>query len=216
MGKKGKGKKGKKGAKGKGSKKKDKKQEDKEPPAPPELNVFVYFRRKNLTLALETYAEETIKDLKIQVATIIRQFAEDITLFSMLGKEPEEMEEIAKPDEDKKKQEGSRGRGKDAKKEKTERRESPPKGPVHKTLSSYGYNSTTANLFMPAVIGISYRGDDGTEFEKLDITPYSQFPVIPEEIKMHLRNYVPPPPPPAPKKKGGGGGGKSTTKVQQQ
>jgi len=210
--KKGKGKKGKKGGKGKGSKKKDKKQQE-EPPPPPELNVFVYFRRKNVTLCLETYAEETIKELKVQVATILRQFAEDITLFSTLGKEPEEMEEIQKPEV--KKQEGSRGRSRDAKKEKTERRESPPKGPVHKTLSSYGYNPATANIFNPAVIGLAYRGDDGVEFEKLDITPYSQFPVIPEEIKMHLRNYVPPPPPPPPAKKRGGAG-KSTTKVQQQ
>lgn len=51
---------------------------------------------------------------------------------------------------------------------------------------------------------MNYRGDDG-EFEKVEITPYGEFPVIPEEVKMHLRNYVPPPAPPG--KKGGGGGG---------
>lgn len=56
----------------------------------------------------------------------------------------------------------------------------------------------TKQVLLTFAYFFTYRGDDG-EFEPLDIVPFSEFPVIPEEIKMHLRNYVPPPPP----KKGG-------------
>ncbi|CAL8109396.1 unnamed protein product [Orchesella dallaii] len=191
--------KGKKGKKGKKSKK-TKKVVVEEPLPPPVLNTFVYIRRKNLTLCLETYDLQTVKELKIQVATILRQFPEDITLFAMLGKKEEEMIEKEKPksEEDKKKEEKekSRSRGKkDSKNDRKARAPSPPKPPADMTIGQYGYNPVNASVFKPATIGLTYRGDDG-EFEKLEIDPYGEFPVIPEAIKMHLRNYVPPPPPP--------------------
>ncbi|ODM98720.1 Transcription elongation factor B polypeptide 2 [Orchesella cincta] len=197
--------KGKKGKKGKKSKKNKKKVEE-EPGPPPELNTFVYVRRKNLTLCLETYELQTVKELKIQVATILRQFPEDITLFAMLGKKEEEMMDKEKPksEDDKKKEEKERSRSrgkKDTKKGKKERAPSPPKPPADMTIGQYGYTPVNASIFKPAIMGLSYRGDDG-EFEKLDITPFGEFPVIPEAIKMHLRNYVPPPPPPPKNKQG--------------
>lgn len=121
-------------------------------------NTFVYVRRQNLTLCLETHEEETVKELKIQVSTIIRQFPEDIALFAMLGKKEEEMEEKEKEKkEEEKKDEKSGSRGRGANKEKVEQSYSPPKPPGDMTVGKYGYNPRTASVFSPATIGLAYR-----------------------------------------------------------
>lgn len=133
----------------------------------------------------------TVKELKVQVATILRQFPEDITLMAMLGKQPEEMEDMEKPPEKKDPSKMTKEEKEKAEAEKDEE-ERPP---AHMQIGAYGYRPGKSSVFNPQTIGLCYRGEDGTEFEKLEITPYGEFTVIPEEIKMHLRNYVPPPPP---------------------
>lgn len=111
-----------------------------------------------MTLCLETFDEQTVKELKIQIATILRQFPEDITLWAMLGKKEEEMEEMEKPKkEEKKKEDRSSSRGRGAKDKKAERSASPPKPPGPMTIAGYGYGPRTASIFSPGTIGLSYR-----------------------------------------------------------
>lgn len=111
------------------------------------------------------------------MATILRQFAEDITLYSTIGKKgEEEMLEREKPKKEadpKKKEEpkgkrrssgSSRGgrKSKDKEKEKPEKKDKEKesnsnKPPADLRLVDYGYGPKTGSIFKPAVIGLAYR-----------------------------------------------------------
>ncbi|XP_046909029.2 transcription elongation factor elongin B [Dermatophagoides farinae] len=52
----------------------------------------------------------------------------------------------------------------------------------HKTVAEYNLTVTTAKAQAPATIGLCFRQPDGM-FEPLEMTPYSQPPELPDELK---------------------------------
>ncbi|CAD6208329.1 GSCOCG00003335001-RA-CDS [Cotesia congregata] len=56
-----------------------------------------------------------------------------------------------------------------------------------KSLSDYGLNSNSAKAQSPALVGLALLQENGS-FEKLEITPYSQPPDLPDVMKSQEAN----------------------------
>lgn len=52
-----------------------------------------------------------------------------------------------------------------------------------KTISEYGYTSTTSKAQLPETIGLVFKLEGRDEFEPLDITPLSTPPDLPDVMK---------------------------------
>ncbi|XP_059475593.1 elongin-B isoform X2 [Neocloeon triangulifer] len=58
----------------------------------------------------------------------------------------------------------------------------------NKTLQEYGLSATTAKAQSPAPVGLSVRLPNSTEFEELELTPYSTPPELPDVMKSQENN----------------------------